>query len=62
MINRRINYLELNWRMLVSWGIIAGLIVASMLVSPFAAMGRLPFRQIVMLYLGICSVIVPIPI
>jgi hypothetical protein len=58
MINRRINYLELNWRMLVSWGIIAGLIVASMLVSPFAAMGRLPFRQIVMLYLGICSVIV----
>jgi hypothetical protein len=58
MINRQVSYLEQNWRMVATWGIIAGLIVASMLISPFAAMGRLPFRQLVMLYIGICGVIV----
>jgi hypothetical protein len=58
MINRRINYLELNWRMLVSWGIIAGLIIASMVISPFAAMGSLPVLLSLLLYLGICSIII----
>jgi hypothetical protein len=58
MISRRINYLEQNWRTLATWVIIVGLILASMLVSPFAAMGSLPLLLIVLLYLGICTIII----
>jgi hypothetical protein len=58
MINRYQLLLEQNWRILLTWGIIAGLILSSMLVTPFIAMGSLPLLLLVLLYLGILGIII----